>query len=343
MIIKPLLKFASNYTDDVTKAIANSGDDIAKYVKACGKKSVLETKKIDPAYFKGLHLPQKPACDTVQFSSKAGKVVETASKYSYIDDGIYAYEVNPAGSVLRNEIRERILSQAGLNDKNFMLKKMDNIGNRTPQLIENSKYYELGVAKLNQKNKEYVYICENLKDMPDMNGLRGKTPLSSKGKGLKYRLNKIKESGVKTVIDLRSKGECSPNAKQVLKDLEMNYVNFPIEDCQWPLSSLDDITKYLQTVRKGDFYVGCANGQARTDMAVSINYLLNPEAKSLPELYYGTMNSSRISIKDNFNEILKAVKEKPDIVKDWGWKDYTEFEKEVAVRLQKLVSSLSSC
>ena len=130
-------------------------------------------------------------------------------------------------------------------------------------------------------------------------------------------------------------------AKQALKDLELNYVNFPIEDCHWTTSSLEDITRFLHATRSGDFYVGCANGQARTDLAVAINYILNPDSKTLPKLYFGSTSATRISIKENFNDILKVIDKKPDIISDWGWNNYPEFKQEVTKRLEKLVLSLS--
>ena len=48
-------------------------DDVARYVKACGKTSVLQTKPINPIQLKSLHLSPNLACDTVQLSQSVGK------------------------------------------------------------------------------------------------------------------------------------------------------------------------------------------------------------------------------------------------------------------------------
>ena len=49
--------------------IFSLADDVARYVKACGKTSVLQTKPINPIQLKGLRLASNLACDTVQLSN----------------------------------------------------------------------------------------------------------------------------------------------------------------------------------------------------------------------------------------------------------------------------------
>lgn len=321
----------------------------ASFVKATGKTSVLQMpKSVNVCQANNLHFASKPVVDTVMIGNKSSivqqKFVETPriqSKLCYEDDRIFGFDGNILGLNYRNEIRDRILSRAGLNDQSFVLQIIDDLSGQKTQLAKNSKYYNLGVAKLNKKTQQHVYICENLKDMPDFNGLRGKTPLSARGKGLDFRLKKIKESGINTIIDLRAKSECSSIARDSLNKLKLNYVNFPVGDLNWTSASLDDITRYIQAVQKGDFYVGCANGQARTDLAVAINYVLNPLSENLPKFYYGSASSSRVSVKDNLTSILKLVDEKPDIIKTWGWKSYDDFKCNVSKRLDNIIQSLS--
>ena len=334
-MVKTILNVASKYADDLAKTIASTSDDAAKYAKACSKSSLVQTTSIHSENLKELCYKPKAIVDTLELSTKTRAL-------NYIDDGIYAFDGNSTGASLREEMRDRILSRSMLNDASFTVKKMDNAEANVPQLVKNSKYYDLGVAKLNSKTNQYIYICENLRDMPDLNGLRGKTPLSGKEKGLMFRLGKIKAAGVETVIDLRASGECSQAARKTLDKLNLNYLNFPVEDCQWTLSSLDDITKYINTINKGNFYVGCANGEARTDLAVAINYILNPQAKGLPKLYFGSTSSSRVSIKENLQKILDVIEQKPEIVNEWGWKNFAEFKNAFNSRFGNLISSLSA-
>ena len=57
-IVTKGISLATKYADDAARAASTSSDDIARYVKACGKKSILECKplqeKID---IKELNLP----------------------------------------------------------------------------------------------------------------------------------------------------------------------------------------------------------------------------------------------------------------------------------------------
>ena len=215
-ILSKGLSSIGKHASGATKAIAQNTDN------AIG----VFCKNTKPQNFTGLRLAPEVVCDVVELRNKTALAQRSlANIYSYTDDGILAFDGNHHGSRLRNEMRERILTLAGLNDKQLALNVMDDIGKKTPQLNEKSKYYTLGVAKFNNKTKEYIYLCQNLKDMPDLNGLRGKVPLSNRGKGLMFRLNKIKESGINTIIDLRSQGECPQSTQQILKELNLNYVN----------------------------------------------------------------------------------------------------------------------
>lgn len=270
-------------------------------------------------------------------------------KWSEIeDDGICGYDFGiygsegSSGADIRADMREHILSQSRLTDENLVVKSIDATTPNAPQLNEGSKYYSLGEARLNARTNEYVHICENLKDMPDLNGVRGKTPLAGKNaKGLKFRLSKIHDSGIETIIDLRSSGECSQKALDTISEAEMKYINIPIEDGNWSVESLDMIADYIKVINQGDYYVGCANGQARTDLAVGMNYVLNPSAKQIPQLYYGSASSSRVSVKNNIGQIMDLVKDNPGVVQNWGWNNYSEFMTTATSKLEKLIATLA--
>lgn len=243
--------------------------------------------------------------------------------------------------LIRDEIRERIYSRSKLSDENYQYVS-DDVRTITSQLDRDSRFRLLGEPVLNNRTNSYVFLFDNLKDMPDKTGIRGKTPLVGKNrKGLLFKLGKLKSSGINTVIDLRSAGECSSIVKDVLSFLNMKYVNFPVEDRAWTFKDLDCITKYINAINEENFYVGCANGQARTDLAVSINYILNPKAEVVPSLYYGSVSSSRVSVRDNIFQILSIVSENPEIVKDWGWNNYTQFEEIVSQRMKMLLKKIS--
>jgi len=239
----------------------------------------------------------------------------------YTDDRVFGYDFSDSAS--RNECRTHMDMNAGMADDQIKVVSLDE--GITQQLSNESKYSELGRPRVNKRDGKSVFICENLKDAPDMNGVRGKTPLAGKKGVVNWKLREAKKSGIKTVIDLRAEGECSSAAREVLKQQDLKYVNFPVEDSAWTKESLPKISEFISAINEGDFYVGCANGESRTDLAIALNYVFNPNAKSVPNLYFGTATSSRVSIKMNIKQILELVKANNDIVKDWGWESYSDF------------------
>ena len=283
---------------------------------------------------------------TLKACQKDGQYVESSldEMLSFIKDGVPQDDevraFDPSGAQVREDMRSSMLSNSRLADKDFELKQMDD--SKKPQLVEGSKYYDLGTPKLNKKTGEMVLIFENLRDAADMNGLRGKNPLSGNKEGaLKFKLSKLKNGGIRTIVDFRAKGECNAVALKILKELGMEYVNFPIEDAHWDLDTVKAIGEYISAVNKGDFFAGCANGQARTDLGMAINYIFNPSAENVPQFYYGSESSTRVSVKSNIQQILKVVQENPQLLKNWGWNSYDAFLGEFNKRFEMLTNSIA--
>lgn len=290
------------------------------------------------------------------FVSKNNKMVSSKTNYaqnphnniSFTSDydkeeviRVHGYDT-PDAALLRDYLRTRLLRGIYFTEEQCKM-QLNNACNEPNQLDPKSKYYPLGMRVLNKRTSKYMYIFNELKDMPDFNGLRGKTPLFDRGgNGLDFRLKKLKDNGIKTIIDLRSKGECSTKTLKKIHDNGLNYLNFPVHDLEWTSDSLSDITAFIEAVNEGDFIVGCANGQARTDLAVAINYILNPKSKNAPDLYFDTPSSTRVSITDNMKQIYNLVKKNPDIVYDWGWNSYDEFLKESSRHFCGLINKLSA-
>ncbi|MCD8024483.1 MAG: hypothetical protein LUE64_03000 [Candidatus Gastranaerophilales bacterium] len=301
---------------DISSLNINKGDTKAESVK---KTSFL-------GGIKGLTPLKK---DTFEYSKKP-------------ETHVFAYDGCYEDAAIREDIRERILSGACLTDDKLQLKQMDDSLAKASQLPSNSKYSPLGRPRTNRSSGKSFYICENLRQMADNNGVRGKCPLygAKNEHRFRFRLGQIKESGIETIVDLRSEGECSNKAINILDDLGMKYVNFPVEDSAWTRESLEGFADYFAAINNGDFYVGCANGQARTDLGTAINYVFNKEAKNIPEFYYSKGSASRVSIKKNIEQIMELIKKDKSIVEKWGWANYEEFEKAVSKRFKTLVRSI---
>ena len=118
-----------------------------------------------------------------------------------------------------------------------------------------------------------------------------------------YVLRELKESGITTVIDLRSEGGENSKYARYCRANGLDYYNVKIKDsdtmfqpmCNQKASRAEfyvqreNFTKQLKTFFKlqdeGHFYMGCLLGMHRTDLAVTTNYLLNPnEPQSIPIL-----------------------------------------------------------
>ncbi len=249
------------------------------------------------------------------------------------------YEISPNGKYLRDLIRAELELNATLRDNELQTKPI--APSIKPQLSIDSKYYMLGLP-VKYKDGKIMNICTNLKDTPDFNGLRGKTPLSGKKQAVNWRVKAIKKAGIKSVIDLRTTGECSKAALEALNNNGLTYINFPVEDMSWEAKSLNSITSFINTVNQGDYYVGCANGEARTDLAIAINYLLNPKAKNYPRFYFAKANTRGVVIKNNIRQILNLITENPQIVKDWGYNSYEDFKEKFSKKIKIMTKDLKS-
>ena len=258
---------------------------------------------------------------------------EDNEKYKYTDDGIFGYDGYWADSKINEIIRANILSKTLCASKSA-----DTTPNEVEvQLSTSSKYYNLGMPVLSSRSGIQSNICTNLQDMPDFDGVRGKTPLAGKKENVLWRMNKVKKSGIKTIIDLRSNGEVSKNALEVLNKLNIKYINFPIECNFCDKATLEKISGFINAINEKDYYMGCANGEMRTDLAVALNYLVNPQAQNAPQLYYKQNTPQRAITLGSLRKYLKLIQENPEIVTTWGYRDYSEFINLADKKLQILL------
>lgn len=113
------------------------------------------------------------------------------------------------------------------------------------------------------------------------------------------KLKKLKDAGIKHIIDL----DKTEGLEEECKKLGLNYLYFKhidaynivfehngywdnwnqyhkkdaefFEKCR-PV--LDSIVKLIQTMQKGNVYIGCRNGTDYTDCALCLDYLFNPKS-----------------------------------------------------------------
>lgn len=255
----------------------------------------------------------------------------TGSKFDKIILGYDSF-----GAADREYMRERILQQCRLGDADLQLNAIDK--GLKAQLNPNSKYYVLGQQVINKKTNQPLFIFENLREVADGNGLRSKNPLCGGKKSYMFKLKKLKNNGIKTIIDFRDGSLCSEEAKVAMKEIGLDYYNFQISS-KWTEAEVKNISDYIKWVNKGDFIAGCANGQARTDLAMAINYIFNPNAVNCPKFYYGNVSrSSSVSIRENIEKIYNVICENKDIAKSFGWENFESLEKNFKLRYTRLLN-----
>ena len=85
----------------------------------------------------------------------------------------------------------------------------------------------------------------------------------------------------------------------------------------------------FKLIDKGGYYIACAQGLHRTDIALSINYVFNPNSKEIPILY-GHFRDGHLKFDDIARRLhsLKREMSYSDIEKiGWGQNFESEFYK----------------
>ena len=106
----------------------------------------------------------------------------------------------------------------------------------------------------------------NIPDIhPTYRGVRGRT-LSSRSQA--YAWATIKEAGVKTIIDLRN--DCvSLRMKHLCEQYGMAYFYYPVDNRTDVIENMiEHFHEFCERIDRGDFYIACAMGLHRTDIAL---------------------------------------------------------------------------
>lgn len=110
-------------------------------------------------------------------------------------------------------------------------------------------------------------LATNIPDIhPAYGGVRGRT-MSARGQG--YAWPVIKEAGVDTIIDLRNDG-ANPRMMALCEKYGMDYFYYPVDNHADMIHSMVDLFPELcRRIDRGGFYIACAMGLHRTDIALS--------------------------------------------------------------------------
>ena len=194
---------------------------------------------------------------------------------------------------------------------------------------QKSLHYCLNYFARDYKQNRFVNFEElknagipNLKLIFDK-GLRGETLSSPKND--RY-LKLIKKCGVDTVIDLRG-ADYTPKYKEKCDKLDLRYVHFPLDkDKIFDRLILDNMPELFEVLEKGKYYISCAQGLHRTDIALAINYVFNPKQK-VPPIMEGHKKGNLVDLADinrRLNSLYKAMTPEDKI--KFGWDESYEAE-----------------
>ncbi len=97
------------------------------------------------------------------------------------------------------------------------------------------------------------------------------------GEPTRKGLEKVKEMGVKTVIDLRAKSERTMNERKVAESLGMKYVNLPMsskapttKQVKTFLKAVDKAEEATKNGKPESVFIHCAHGSDRTGCLVGV-------------------------------------------------------------------------
>jgi len=132
----------------------------------------------------------------------------------------------------------------------------------------------------------------------DSNSVRG---MSLANKPIQI-LQSLKNAGIETIIDLRKEGSYDSKYARNCTGIGINYFNFKIKENMaafnmpgtTKLTSQDfrdmmegftkQLAYFFKLMDDGRVYMGCLLGLHRTDLAVVMNYLLNPKEPQSPPI-----------------------------------------------------------
>ena len=100
---------------------------------------------------------------------------------------------------------------------------------------------------------------------PVYGGVRGRT-MSSRHQS--YAWPALKEAGIKTIIDLREMDK-SDRLPQLCQYHGFGYFHYPLDNHARTIAQMVGLfPKFCEQIDKGDFYIACAMGLHRTDIAL---------------------------------------------------------------------------
>ena len=160
-------------------------------------------------------------------------------------------------------------------------------------------------------------LYESLKQYPIVDlapvydkGVRGRT---MSGRGSNWLLEKVRDAGVKVIIDLRTADHTDRYDRNVA-DAGLEYHSLPIDSRNTDVHQIiGSLPLLFELMDKGGFYIACAMGRHRTDIAIALYYVMHPSVpfEEVPEMrghrYVEKKEFRCDDIVARLNSIIKAI------------------------------------
>lgn len=167
------------------------------------------------------------------------------------------------------------------------------------------------LGSLNIPNFKPIFLCS------EVIGFRGATLSAPKRRRL---LTEIKQFGIHTYADLRAgdHSDCFPLA---CEEAGLAYVHLPTDKFRTPNAVIiSNLFILAGIIAEGGFYISCALGLHRTDMALSLHYLFNPRINE-PPILCAPLDDGRLRYRDIFGRaasVYRELSEKDKVRLGWG-------------------------
>ena len=126
-------------------------------------------------------------------------------------------------------------------------------------------------------------------------GVRGE---SLSGRNRKY-LWAVKKCGIHTIIDLRT-ADHTNKFKPACEEAGFNYFNFPVDQSYTSDEEmLRNLPQLINAIEQGGFYLACALGLHRTDIALALCWLFVPQTQE-PPIMFGHHRDGTFKCEDVF-------------------------------------------
>lgn len=139
---------------------------------------------------------------------------------------------------------------------------------------------------------------------PVYGGARGRT-MSSRHQAYAWRA--LQEAGVTTIIDLREKDK-TERLPALCEEYGMLYFHYPVDTSAEAIAQMAELfPQFCQLIDAGDFYIACAMGLHRTDIALNAYWLFHAADQGLqpPEIRgYRPEDGHTL---DKLNRVLNAL------------------------------------